>query len=97
MTKKRAAGGFAAILSAKYDIQTELMAGGCHLELRGRSSLAVGGCRGIIEYSPDSVRLRLHKSILSIRGERLVCDSYTFGELHVCGHINAIEFEDREK
>ena len=95
MTKKRAPVGLFATLSSKYDIQPDMMA--CHLELRGRGSLAVGGCKGILEYSPICVRLRLRAAILCIRGLHLVCDSYTSGELHVSGRINSIEFEDRVK
>ena len=94
MTKKRRAGSFAAKISERYDIQPEIMLGGCRLELRGRSSLAVGGCRGIIDYSPSLVRLRLRDSKLAVGGKELTCDSYTGGEVLISGRVNIIEFED---
>ncbi len=97
MTKKRSEGGFAARISAKYDLQPDMMLDGCHLELRGRSSLAVGGCRGIVEYSPIEITLRLRDSILKIAGEHLSCDSYTCGEVLISGRINILGFDDTKR
>ncbi len=96
MTKKPRLGAFAAKMSEKYDIQPELLLGGCRLELRGRSSLAVGGCRGIIEYSPSIIRLRLRDGKLTVTGESLTCDSYTGGEVLISGRVNIMEFEDKK-
>lgn len=97
MTKKKKAGTFAERISAKYDIQPDLLTGGCRLELRGRSSLAVGGCRGIVEYSPQNIKLRLRDSFLSVSGEHLCCDSYTCGEILISGRINNMGFNDTKK
>ncbi len=97
MTKKKNAGDFRAALSAKYDVQPEVLFGGCRLELRGRSSLAVDGCRGIIEYSPTKIKLRLKETKLSVGGASLTCDSYTHGEVLISGKINIMEFDDTEK
>ena len=97
MTRKKGEGRFAAFLSARYDIQPQMNADGCHLELRGRSSLAVGGCYGVVEYSQLIIKLRLKKSLLCVRGRGLVCDSYTRGEVLISGRIDALEFEDKKQ
>lgn len=94
MTKKKGEGRLAAFLSNRYDFQPELFAGGCHLELRGRSSLAVAGCRGIVEYSQTSIILRLKSSLLCVRGSFLCCDSYTRGEVLISGKIDEMGFDD---
>ena len=95
MTKKKAEGGFASMLNEKFDFQPEVMLGGCHLELRGRCSLAVGGCRGIVAYSPTEIVLRLKKGFLRVNGADLCCDSYMRGEVIVSGRVDTIGFEDR--
>ena len=94
MTKKKGAGSFAALMNEKFDFQPDVLLGGCHLELRGRSSLAVGGCRGIVTYSPSLIILRLKDGFLRINGERLCCDSYTRGEVLVSGRVDTVGFED---
>ena len=93
MTKKNR-GSFAARMSAKYDIQPDMLVGGCHLELRGRSSLSVGGCRGIVEYSPVSILLRLRTGLFRVGGECLSCDSYTCGEVIISGRVDSMIFEE---
>ena len=93
MTKKKG-GGIASRLSRRYDVQPEVLFGGCRLELRGRSSLSVGGCCGIVEYSPDAVTLRLRDGFFRVCGESLSCDSYTFGEVLISGWVNSMSFEE---
>ena len=97
MTKKKGDGRLAALLSSRYDLQPELLSDGCHLELRGRSSLAVGGCRGIVEYSPSGITLRLKKSFFYVKGSHLSCDSYTRGEVLISGRIDLMGFDDTKK
>ena len=93
MTKKKR-GGLASHLSERYDIQPDMLFGGCHLELRGRSSLSVGGCRGIVEYSPDAVLLRLRGGLFRVCGSDLSCDSYTCGEVLISGRVDSMSFEE---
>ena len=95
MTKKKSKGAFAALMNEKFDFQPDVLLGGCHLELRGRNSLAVGGCRGIVTYSPKLIVLRLKEGALHVGGEGLSCDSYTRGEVLVSGRVNILEFEDK--
>ena len=94
MTRKRRDGGFAARISSKFDIQPDLLLCGCRLELRGRSSLAVGGCCGIVSYSPSCILLRLKDGFLRVCGVRLFCDSYTGGEVLISGRIDLMGFEE---
>ena len=95
MTRNKRDGGFAARMSSKFDIQPEMLFHGCRLELRGRSSLAVGGCFGIVSYSPSCIVLRLRESFLRVCGLRLFCDSYTGGEVLISGRIDLMSFEER--
>ena len=94
MTKKKGERGLASLMSEKFDFQPEVLFGGCQLELRGRSSLAVGGCCGIVKYSPTLIVLRLKDVFLRINGAGLSCDSYTRGEVLISGRVDIIGFED---
>ena len=95
MTKKRGKKTFAAMMNEKFDFQPEVLFGGCHLELRGRNSLAVGGCRGIVTYSPMLIILRLKQGFLRVNGEGLLCDSYMRGEVLISGRVDIMGFEDK--
>ncbi len=65
-----------------------------YIELRGQKSLAVYGCRGIIEYSPERISLHLIGRILTVCGIGLLCDSYTNGAVIVSGQINKLEITE---
>ncbi len=67
-----------------------------YIEMRGRKNLTVGGCHGILGYSDTEIRLAIYSGALSVRGNGLLCDSYTNGAVVVSGNILCIEFlEDK--
>ena len=67
-----------------------------YMEMRGRKNLTVGGCRGISEYSGEKIRLILWHGDLSVKGNGLLCDSYTNGAVVISGNITCIEFTEDE-
>lgn len=81
-------------LAVKLDIPPDILEGGMRVELRGRQSLLVHGCRRIIEYSPTGLRLQMKGCILCVTGERLVCHSYLAGAVGVEGRIDGVCFEN---
>ena len=60
--------------------------------LRGRHGVSVHGCRKILLYSPEEIRLQLHRDFLSVRGEGLFCSSFAFGTVEVKGEIDGVSF-----
>ena len=62
-----------------------------YLEMRGRKNLTVGGCLGISEYSDSEIRLAIYGGTVSVKGNGLLCDSYTNGAVAVSGNITGIE------
>jgi sporulation protein YqfC len=83
-------------LAVKLDMPADLLDGGIRLDLRGRNTLTVHGCTGILEYAPGEIRLALGKCILAVGGERLVCTSYLAGAVGIEGCICSIRFCDGE-
>ena len=84
-------------LAVKLDIPADLFWGGLRLDLRGRNSLTVHGCRRILDFSPCEVRLALKESVLVIQGRRLICTSYLAGAVGIEGCICDIRFCDGEE
>lgn len=87
---------FSEFLTCVGDIPGELLSGGCLVELRGRNSVRVRGCKRIIFYSPSRVVLKMKKEILEVQGKRLSCVTYFAGAVSVEGLIDSVSFR-REK
>lgn len=67
------------------------------LELRGRENLLVRGCRKILLYTDEEIRLLLCEYVLVIKGRRLYCASYYAGAVCIDGIISSLEIEDKER
>ncbi len=83
-------------LSVHLDIPSDLPAGGIRLDLRGRHTLTVYGCRRIVDFSPCTIRLALTGCDLVVEGDRLMCTSYLAGAVGIEGCICRMNFEDGE-
>ena len=84
-------------LAIKEDINTDTVTGDVYMELRGRNSLLVKGCRRILGYSPELVVLDLKRDKLTVRGKRLVCTSFYNRSVSVEGVITSIVFGTKEE
>lgn len=83
-------------LAVKLDIPADVLGGGIRLDMRGRNTLTVHGCQGILDYAPGEIRLSLGSSSLVVCGQRLICTSYLAGAVGIEGFIMSIRFEDGE-
>ena len=83
-------------LAVKLDIPADTLTDGLRLDMRGRNTLTVYGCRGILDYSPCEIRLALNEGALTVCGQRLICTSYLAGAVGIDGCICALQFEDGE-
>ena len=83
-------------LAVKLDIPADVTGEGLRLDMRGRHTLTVHGCRKILAFSPCEVSLALQDSILKIRGRRLICTAYLAGAVGIEGYICGISFCDGE-
>lgn len=88
--------GWAEWLIKRLDMPPDVLCGGMRVELRGRESLLVEGCRKILTYTPTLVRLRLSRCVLVIEGERLLCHSYLAGAVGLEGKVCALRFEEEK-
>ena len=76
------------------DVPADLLAGGCTLEIRGRSEAYIGGCRRIAEFRDELIRLEMSDFDLIFEGERLECPCFCAGKIAIAGYIKNIIFDD---
>ena len=57
----------------------------------------VRGCRNILFYSPEEVRLALRGREICLRGRELKCVSFAGGSVTVEGFLSAVELSERRR
>ncbi len=62
------------------------------IELYSDKRVIVMDCRSVVDYSEDCIVLDIGDKKLRIRGERLVADSFSFGQTDIKGRIFSLEF-----
>ena len=63
------------------------------IEVRGRTNVRIHGCREILIYTTDKIKLQLSECVLQILGKDLYCTSYGSGNMEIDGVIFAIELD----
>jgi sporulation protein YqfC len=63
-----------------------------NIELFGNKQIIVDGCKGVIDYNEDFLKLDLGKIILKVTGRNLVIDSYIYEQVDLKGEIVSVEF-----
>ncbi len=89
--------GIVEYLSVKAELPSDALAGEVRIELRGRSSLFLSGCRRIASYSPELVLLRIKGGNVGVFGNDLICTSYHSGTVSIDGQIESVRFLEEEK
>lgn len=62
------------------------------MEMDGNRELYVEGCRSVISYQPEAVRIELHKLIFSVFGSDLTIENMNGNSMMIRGWIVRIEF-----
>ena len=95
--KKDERRGFFEYLAVSVDADGDSLLGDVYIEMRGKNSLLVKGCKRIIGYSPEAVVLEIKKDKLRVKGKRLVCTSFHSGSVSVEGVIDSLAFCGEEE
>lgn len=74
----------------------EIYGGSDLLTLAGRGDLTASGCRRILLYGKEKIRLLMDGYILEISGSELYCTSYFRGAVRVEGEIFSLRLEGRD-
>ena len=63
------------------------------IEVHGRTNVRIHGCREILIYTTDKIKLQLSECVVQILGKELYCTSYGSGNMEIDGVILAIELD----
>ena len=63
-----------------------------NIELFGNKQIIVDGCKGVIDYNEDFLKLDLGKIVLKVTGRNLVIDFYIYEQVDLKGEIVSVEF-----
>jgi len=63
------------------------------LTVSGRNEVEINGCRGLIDYEDEYIRLRLCDCTLLVGGSSLTLKTYYGNQMVIAGKINRLEFE----
>ena len=82
-------------IGENFDVPSDLLCGGSMLEIRGRGEAYVCGCKKIISFNEDMIRLEMSDFDIIINGERLSCFTFCEGRIVIGGRVKNIEIDDR--
>lgn len=63
-----------------------------HIEMQGNREVVVDGCKGVLEYEEDTIKLNAGMCILIFRGRNLTIKAYSDSQTMITGELVAVEF-----
>lgn len=75
------------------ELPKDLVYGAVLVTVTGTRELFVENYRGILEYSPECIRLQAKDCRVCISGKRLYIEYYTNEEMKISGSIKSIQYE----
>ena len=78
------------------DVPPDVLARECMIEIRGRGLITVHGCERIARYLPDQIRIITASGGVLIRGDALLCVSFSSGSVGIEGRVDSVEFFEEE-
>ena len=79
-------------LYLKFDIPPDIL-NNMVIEIRGRTNVRIHGCKEILIYTADIIKLQLSECILKVFGKDLYCTSYGSGNMEIDGIISSLELD----
>lgn len=76
------------------ELPSDFIAGMTHLEFSGNREVVVEGCRGVLEYDENIIRLSVGKMKLRFLGRGLEIRNFTEHSATIFGYISSVEFLD---
>lgn len=84
-----------ARLCESLDIPADLILGGCIAELRGRGEITLCGCKKVLLFRPEIIKLEMPEFNFIIEGERLRCNTFCYSRVTIYGKIDSIKCEEK--
>lgn len=84
--------GLVEFLALKTSIPADALTGDFRIEIRGRNTLFMQGCRRILKYSPEEMVMAAKGFEVAVRGRRLICTTYHDGTVTLDGVVDEVTF-----
>lgn len=81
-------------ISDELELPKNIMPGVVHIEMNGNKEAVVDGCRGVLEYDENIIRLNTGKLIVKFTGSRLMIKTLSLNQALVCGNIVSVDFSN---
>ena len=91
--KKQKVSRAARKLDRVLELPAGALSGGAHIEINSNREVVIDGCRGIIDYSEESVRINVGNGSVTFSGKNLMIKTLTDKEAVIAGCISAVEFD----
>ncbi len=78
--------------SIKDRLLTDVFADEPKIEMLGNREIIIDGCRGVVEYDENCIKLGLGESVLSVLGDKLLIRSFDSSIAVISGTITDISF-----
>lgn len=62
------------------------------IELTGNREIIIDGCKGVVEYTENNIRISLSENVLSLSGDNLLIQSFDNDVVIINGQISDIDF-----
>ncbi len=62
------------------------------IEMSGNREIIIDGCKGVVEYSENSIKLNLGETVLTLSGNGLIINSFDSSIVVITGQISDISF-----
>ena len=80
-------------LDRALELPAGTLSGGAHIELNSNREAVIDGCKGIIGYGEEAVRLNIGNGSVTFLGRSLMLKNLTDKQAILVGHIQRIEFD----
>ncbi len=82
-----------ARISEKFELDT-IKVSPLSIEITGRHEAVIWGCKSILIYSEELIRLETSGPDILIEGKKLSCPAYGGGGIVISGHLGSISYEE---
>ncbi len=65
----------------------------CNMQIAGNREVLVDGCRGLVEYGDEKIRINVGNGIVQFVGRGLEIKSLSSTSVVIVGYIMSVEFE----
>lgn len=79
-------------VTSSLQLPASALSGAAHFEMNGNREVIVDGCRGVLEYDENRIRIHAGKMVTCFQGRCLSIKCLTADSLIVEGFITSIEF-----